>query len=218
MPAGKMVKFQAKRKSRGFYKKKMPFNRRQVKAIKKLAESSGELKSLDGAAITSASLISGTGVTFFNTALSAIPQGDGEAQRIGDQLRIKDLHARFLVDAGTAQGAVRVTIFQQLEDVLPAGVPTSTGSVQQFWPNIQTSLTKYQKLYDKVVYLDGNGKSSHLFDIKIPASKLMIKKWNYDSGATSLTGGGQIRGSIMTNNLTALQMTVNGVQRIRYYD
>lgn len=186
------------------------FNRKQVKAIKKIAQASGELKHLD-VTFTSAGLVS-SGSLSDKTNL-AIPQGDGEGQRVGDQLDVKDMHIKAQINSGTANGSVRMFVYQHLEDTDP-----SVGNLlpNDFWPTIQTSLQKYKILYDRTINLDSDGKSNHLFDAKI--KKFGVSKISYDTGASTVTGPGEISINFSTNNATASQVTVDCNCRVRYYD
>ena len=189
------------------------FNKSQVKFIKNIVKADKELKHADSA-VSDTSMVS-TSASIASPSMSRA-QGDGEDQRVGDQLEIKDIHWRLQIDAGTAQGSVRFYALQYLEDTQPSGVGNLLPC--DLFPTIQTSLSKYKILFDKMVHLDGNGKSNHVFNVRVKASQLPIKKINFDSGLTTLTGGGQITGYLTTNNTTASQMTMAGNVRFRYLD
>lgn len=54
--------------------------------------------------------------------------------------------------------------------------------------------------------------------MRVPSSKLVIKKINYDSGTASVQYRGTLFLCVLTNNITATQMMCSGTARMRYYD
>lgn len=190
-----------------------PFSKKQVKAIKKISQSSGELKE-EKEIGTSASLTDTTPFTM--TAGGVIPQGDGNGERVGDKIRIKDCSFRCQLECGTASGTVRVVAFQELEDEEPD--MSSLSVPNDFWPDIQTSVAKYQVLYDRSFCMDPEVLSHKLINLNFPAKKLRVKYKEFASASTTLRSGGEVRIRILTNNTVINQMTVDCNSRIRYYD
>lgn len=145
----------------------------------------------------------------------AIAQGDGDAERIGDRLRFKDISYRYQVNSGTASGLVRFTMYQELEDEEPD--MNTFVLPNDFWPDLNASVAKYQILVDKVIELAPDIKERHLFSGRIPVKKLRMKGLEYADASTTIRGGGQLRIRILTDNTTASQMTVDGNYKVRYY-
>lgn len=109
------------RRLKKFKLKGKPFTKKQVKAIKKIAEHTGELKVYD-TSISSTSIVSGSLINLFSSSSHyGIVQGDGQNERIGDELTIKDYNFKINFTSGTTNGTVRLILFQNLGDLnMPA--------------------------------------------------------------------------------------------------
>lgn len=198
--------------------KKMPFSRKQAKAIKKLAEQSGELKSK----VDSNSTSSLTSAAAFTHGLQDIipAAGTGLDQRIGDQFTIKDIDYRISLASGTANGLIRCVIYQQL------GVETGEPSlgVAGFWPSLDTgsgsSFTdegKYKVLMDKMYTLNSVSRPNLFIRHKVKAKDLLVKAPQVNSAGTDFLKG-KLQLQIYTSNATASQMVVSSNMRLRWYD
>ncbi len=210
MPASRQRKGPRRRST------KSGLNSKQIKQVKKIALSQGELNHLD-TAISSASLTASSAFTL--NSFFDIGQGDAENQRVGDQLQIKDLKINVRISAGSANGIVRCVMWQQLDDAQPTGMGGySNLPPGDFLPTIQVSITKYKVLKDFYFDLNSAGKNNKFLKIRIPAKMLAHKKINFDSGASTITGPGKIHFKLTTNNTTASQMVVDGNARASYYD
>lgn len=196
------------------YKRRMPFTKSQMKAIQKISQRSGELKHVDSSS-THTSVVTGGGQNLYLSTATLPAQGDGENQRVGDQINIKSVRFKAQVNCGTANGSVRCYVVQHLDDTVAT---INNLDPNDFFPTLQTSLTKYKVLYNKVIQLDPDGKSNHIFMVDIPAKRLKIKRLNFDSAASTLTGGGDISFHVTSNNATASQMTSDLNTRFSYYD
>lgn len=199
---------------RRYRKRAAPFSKKQVAAIKKISNSQDELKEKTATA-SSSGIVSGTG---FNNILASMrpAQGDDHNQRIGDMIRIRDVDIKCQVNCGTANGTVWAYAFQTLEDVGPSNMDNLDPN--DFLPTLQESNTRYKMLYSKKVNLDPDGKSNHLFEVHIPSSKLGKKTVQFDAGAATVVGGGQIVFNVTTNNTSGSQIVVDCNDRCRYYD
>lgn len=202
------------RKRKRYNRRGAPFSKKQVKAIQKIAQHSGEMKN-NSDNQTSSSLIS-TSPFIHRMSHITIDQGDGEGQRVGDEIFIKQLSWRCLVDAGTAQGILRVIVIQQLSDTLDS---FSTGLlVNSFLPDKATTNGRYKVLYDKLMYVGGDVKNSQLIKLNFRNNRLPIKKVHFDEGLATYSGGGDIEFYVITDNTTASQITCNANLKLMYYD
>lgn len=189
---------------------KRPFSRKQVKAIRKIAEKSGELKSKQYNN-TDNDLQS----TFnMNTGALSIAQGTDDDERIGDSIYLHKVQARFQVNT-LVSSTLRLFAFQCLEEVAPSGV--STLKPNEFWPNIQVSGARYKVLYDRVINIDPDSKGSMLLKVDIPGKKLKIKKIPFDEGAATMKNG-QVLIYLTSTNTTASQITVDANLKAYWYD
>lgn len=215
MPYVKKTRYNRKMyRKKNYRKKRMLFSRKQVKAISKIAQHSGELKFGDEQTATSASLIATS--DFTDSLIPAIAQGDALNERIGDDIILKDVRIRANVSAGTASGLVRCYVIQTFQDLANYSGAFNDILPNDFMPTINdTGGNKYKVLYDRVVNLDSDSLSNYLFNITL--KKFPMKKVSFDAGATTIQKGA-INIFISTLNTTASQMTVDCNSRIRYYD
>lgn len=204
-------------------KKRMLFSKRQVKAIQKISQKSGELKKKElnfdstGITLTSPLTASINGM--------AIAQGDGDDERIGDKLFIKDLDYKIQLSAGLVDDLVRVYIVQYDTDrtsyATSTNFPVGSGndSIVSFMPDMDdTNGNKYKVLYDKVFKIgEKNNQENRLIKIHIPGQRLLNKYVEFDDTATTIIKG-EIDCSVITNNTTATQIVANSIFRLRWYD
>ncbi len=191
-------------------KPKQSFKKRVLTVMK----ANAELKENFGTG-TDTSLIAGSG--FADDLINNIAQGDGNGQRIGDHIEVKDLSIKASVFSGTASGLVRCYVYQGLEDN-PPDTTAMTLAPNDFFPSLQDTNSKYKVLYNKVISLDPDYRSSFLFNIRIPAKKLGLQRIEFDAAAETIVGGGLVKMRIETDNTTASQMTVDSNYRLRYVD
>lgn len=196
-------------------KRRYPFSKKQVSAIKRISERTGELKS-QIYQVAEASIV--TANVNLIDPLWTLSEAAGNYNRIGDEITVNHIYGLMQFNAGTAAGTVRVVGIQQLGDTaLTSGV---------FNENIPAGLfvreevadTRYQILLDRTFHLDPTVKQDHLLRFFIPGKKLKIKKWVYDSGASTKQERGYVLFYILTNNATASQITMDGNIRLSYYD
>lgn len=197
-------------------KRKSTFSKKQKSEIKKIAEKSGELKTKQ-MNDTDTSLIASSGFTGPNIQDLAIAQGLDDDERIGDMVQIQKVQWRLSINTGTASGLVRVFAIQNLDDVDPTGINHQSPSPIGFFPSLQTSIHRYQKLYDRTYSLDPSYKSNLLLNINVPGSKLRIKKVQFDDASTNVVSG-NVRIFVSTDNTDASQMTANCQMKVYWYD
>ncbi len=197
-------KFTKRRSSR---RPKQSFKKRVLSVMK----SSAELKEV----VETSTDTSLTDASSFSETITNPAQGDGDNQRIGDRLEIKDLSIKASVFSGTASGLVRCYVYQSMGDVLPQNMILLPND---FYLKIQDSQSKYKVLYDRVISLDPDYRSSYLFNIRIPVKKMGKKAIHFDAAASTVVDGGTILIKITTDNTTVSQMTVDCNYRYRYVD
>jgi len=185
-----------------------------MKAIKKISQASGEQKTIEDNK-TSSSFVSSSAFTHSSNDV-APAQGDGEAQRVGDKIRVKDYSWRALIDAGTTQGIVRLLIIQQLADTLNSF--STSISCHSFLPDMNITNGRYKVIEDRLFYVGGDKQNSMVLKRHISAKKLALKSMEFDEGAATYIGNGKLHIFLFTNNATASQLTVDSNLKLRYYD
>lgn len=195
------------------YNKNKGLTKTMRKQVIKLTQAQSELKKKDETA-TDTSL---TAASPFIMAITPDPvQGVGKDQRIGDTIKLGKISLKALVCAGTANGLVRAFVYQALDDVSPSNV--SDVGPNEFFPDIQSSITRYAVLYDRTVMINPEQRSDYQFNIELNPKKYKVKNINFDSASTSINGGGALFLAITTNNTTTTQMTVDCNARERFFD
>lgn len=192
-----------------------PFSRKQVKAIRKISEKSGELKCVK-ATTNDTSLTNTSGVQ--HSVIGTITQGDGQdAQRIGDKITVKDLQVRVSLKSGTANGLVRVYLYQVKGDLANFGGALNDLYPQSFFPDMNdTNGNTYKILFDRVYKLAPDIAEDHFVKLNIKGSRLLRKVVEFDNDASTVIDG-DIKLGIETDNTTATQMTADVDSRLRYY-
>lgn len=214
MVAGSRTSYKPRRKTRMF-KKRTPFNKKQVKAIRKIAETSGELKYAN-ITDTSSSL---TNATAMSIVMPDIAQGDGDNQRIGDRITLRDYSVKAILNSGTANGLVRVYAIQ-FPDASETSVPELANLLpNDFYPTSEDiDGVKYRILYDRVFKVGSATNQVQLVNFKLSGKKLnRMIEYNADAGAAADIIKNRIVVYFTTENATASQITVDSNCRIRYY-
>lgn len=192
-----------KRKSKTSFKKK----------VLAVINERSELKQLV-TTVSTTSIVETGKFALVESASFVIPQGDGDGQRVGDVIYLKDIDVRVSLNAGSAQGQMRLFAYQELEDEEPTSLITALNP-DEFWPRLRESDAKYRILMDKSFSLSSQEPVKH-FNLKL--NNFPIKKLSYDAGATTIEGGGLINMNVSTMNTTADQMSGTATIRVRYYD
>lgn len=203
-------------KKRGYRKKRMRmFNKKQVKAIRKIANSSGEKKQYELANSTSSFTASGSPYLIAWNSLYAIPQGTGKDDRVGDQITLKSIHFRaFVRQYGTAAHCmVRLLVYQCLEDVDPS---FSGFEITSLLPTLNQTKSKYKVLVNKTFPIESDNKHAKVLEYNI--KKFPIRKLSYDAGATTTTSGGKIIAVLYTDNVINNCIYVTSQVRLNYKD
>lgn len=220
MPAGMIKLYRGKSKKRFTKRRRLPFSRNQTKAIRKIAQKSGEKKVFEMAEDTTA----------FSTVAKQldiatdfrVAHGDDSNQRDGNSIRLSNLHWRVQLDSpSTTSDVYQVLVVQFLEKEEPVGLTAL--KPHDLLPRLETAEYKYKVLYKRMIHINPGGGSSNLskykvFDIKIPAKRLPIKTISYEDGDTlgSLINSGNIKLYINNISNVSTSVVING--RLTYYD
>lgn len=179
------------------YKKrsKLPFTKRQAKAIKKLAISSGETKliQVSDTLDTSAEITNGTPFVWADIMPLGIAEGTGEEQRIGDEIVLQSFHMNYRLVGGVVPSCDYRLIAVYFPDSDGNGFEALyTNDILSFHPRKEQTDIKYKILFDKTY----SGKTS--FDTDAHGDISVNKKLNlrvkglkvqYDSSATTINRG-----------------------------
>lgn len=220
MPSiGTQTKLSYNRKSKKFVSrrnKRMPFSKKQVKAIKKISELSSELKSKvitgNDASITQGSPYVVTLNSF------GIAQGTDNDERIGEDIRIKDLWYKIHLYGGSAglySGGHCYSLTVLQHDGNEALTASSQISPLEFFPSGQDSEENYKILFHKVYTLNPSSVDNKYHSIKINGKKL--RKVFFDDATTT------VKRNSISIILKPLTSTVNRLEadwtgRLRWYD
>lgn len=194
-------------------RRRLPFTKRQAKAIKKLAVSTTELKEYT-TSFSDASVVQ-KNIQLFTYA--NIVQGDGDGERIGDEINVRDLDIRFSMKSGTASCVGIIYIIEQLgdEDNFYTDFNTNFTDINTYLPNYQTAGERYKVHVARKFSINSVNMPDRQFRFKI---KPIIKKINYPATTGLPHDKGKLFMLIATNNSTATQITLEGNYRYRYYD
>lgn len=191
-----------------------PLTRRQVKAVKKIALSTGELKKREWNA-DNVDLYAGNGASLMTSGLTDIIQGDGDGERVGDKIKLKKVVLRGVVDAKSAQAAcLRLYIVQTHFDSTGSGF----GDIapDEFMPDADAVGGNYTLLYDKIMYVNPNGNEKRHFKVSIPGKKL--KPVKYDAAATTIATGQLFAYLVPDDNVTTGNIDLDCNGKLFYYD
>lgn len=194
-----------------------PFSRKQVKAIVKLAQHSGELKQKSDSEVMT-SLVE-TNPHLHDLGDFAIAQGTDNDERIGDKIRIKDLSYIVRLYPGsagydtTAGHQYRICVIQELDN--GSFGTASFPNPGEFWPNAESADVRYKILFNKVYLLNPDDTNSKRHEFKIMGKKL--RQVVFDDGVTTISQN-NVKMAVIPLTTTANQLSVSTTARIRYYD
>lgn len=164
-------------------RKRLPFSKKQVKAISKIANKSGE-RHRESNSASSTNIFDNTPLKL--QVIQNLSQGDGQGNRQGDEIQPQSLMVRGYVKAtGSQQGNVRLIAIQYKNDtqLTDAQVP----SPEEFFPDPDETSSRYKVLFDRVYSLNPDGKECHFLKFKIAGRKM--SKVKFDEGATTIRSG-----------------------------
>lgn len=127
------------------------------------------------------------------TNISAVPQGDTDLSRDGDELYIRSMTVKFNWIVGDATNLVRTIVFQWLNNSTPTvsgttGVLNAVGLVgSPLEPYIHDQRSYFRILYDKTFQLTTNH-SQQMGTAYI--TKFPRKKISYSASGTTIVNGG----------------------------
>lgn len=219
MPAGRMLKAKSSKRSRPIRRSRFPLSKRQVKAVKKIAQGQKEIKEVTQDYTDSSVVAANANVVALNTLYDNIAQGTDDDERIGDKIYIKDLSVNMTLNSGTANGNIRILAYQMLDDELDtAGLASFFTDINGYWPDFQTTNSKYKILMDKRLVLNAASQPNKSIQFRFPAKRLPVKQIQYDDATTTFNSRGLVRIHVLTDNATASQMTYAASARLRYTD
>lgn len=182
--------------------KPAPLNKRQKKQVKSLISKGKELNAykVTGSAVVFAA-------TWTAVDLSAMPQGDGDSQRVGDDIRMKKLLLRFRVTHNSTNGggALRIVVVQwrpnTLNDTFDSSKIFQTDDDVDSFP-LWDNRHAYKILYDKSVATPNqvDNLKTILINKTLVGRKLGNKKISFNDGAT--TGSNKIHLLFIASNAT----------------
>lgn len=202
-------------------KKRLPLSRNQVKAVRKIALQSQELKYIDSSALQgSTNIFSGT-ANIVSNFFDGIDQGDDNGNREGDSIQVKSFKLRFHAKMdGTERALLRVLCIQTRGQTAPSTLTgTSTApSPLEFLPKMDSEDEPYRVLYDKVLALNEDGSSGKYFTVDLAKKKGFIRKIQYENNATTTVNSGKVYVMLIasTNISTGEGLSCNYHYRINY--
>ncbi len=194
---------------------KKAFNRKQVKAIKKIVGSQAEMKFLDSV-VTFTSLVAGT---VNNHELPMMAVGDTESTRDGNRIRLKKWKIRgtlAIVEAGKDGALVRLFLLRIPAVNVDGGATTSdfnSMTVNSFYP--RDIPYKYRILHDKVYHLSPESNNTQR---QANITLQLNEQAEFDgTGASDLIGSRYVLFAT-SNHSTATEVSLNAVTRNQYID
>lgn len=210
MVAGKMWRAKPRKQMR---RKRMPLSKAQAKAVRKIANTSGEIKKVE-TNNDDTDIYSGASSSI-DVGLTNIIQGDGDSQRIGDKLNIKKLLIRGVLDAKSSQSALcRLYIIQALFDTTGSGLTTI--KPDEFFPDSEAVGGRYKVLYDKIMTVNPNGNEKKFFKVSLNGNKFAPVK--YDAAATSINYGRVFCSLLTDDNVTTGNLDMDCNVKLYYTD
>ncbi len=171
-----MPRFQRKGKKSGF-------NKKQVKQIKKIAQSDME-RHREVNTLTLTNIFDNTPLKL--QVIQGLAQGDGQGNRQGDEIAPFRLMCRGYVKmTGTKEGNLRLMCIQYNNNVVltDALLP----SPEEFYPDPDETTSRYKVLLDRVISLNSDGKNVAFIKFNIPAGRL--SKVKFDEASTTINSG-----------------------------
>lgn len=175
-----------KGKSRYLKKSRMPLSRAQARAVKKIANSSGEVKYLD-IAVSPINPYDSNAADMMDGVLG-LSQGDTKSTREGDNVFFRSLswNGRILNNETTSR-TLRFLVFQTMGKTIPTGLPLD--NCELHLPRLDTSDIRYKVLIDRFINLSPLGQPGDQKVFKFKVNKVPIKKITYEAGSSTITSG-----------------------------
>jgi len=166
-------------------KRNMPLTKRQVKAVKKIAAQSGEVKYRD-VAFDDNDIYNGFPATL--STLLTIAQGDSVSQREGDKLLLKNIRWRgYLESKDTNQSQVVRMLMYQTTDGAANVAELNSIKPDDFLPRGDATNQRYKILLDKTLTLNCNGSPcKKFFNFSINNMKKQI---SYEAASSNVSSG-----------------------------
>lgn len=167
-------------------KKKLPFSRKQISTIRKVAQHSGETKYLD-IAISPINPYDSNAADMMDGVMG-LSQGDTKSTREGDSVFFKSLRWQGrLLNNETTPRTLRFLVIQTFGKTVPTGIPMANSEL--FLPRLDTSDIRYKVLLNKFITLSPSGQPGDQKLFKHSISKFPIKKITYEAGSSTITSG-----------------------------
>lgn len=208
-------KFQ-RRKSRP---SKARVSKANYKAIKQVIAQSAEKKYfIDSAGPTS---VSNTGQSF---TLCDVPQGDGQSERLGNRVNLKQLLVNWNMAGGDNYQMFRLMVIQQTDTTAPgltnifSNANTALAPLSQY---VNDQISNIRVLYDSgAISQYGSGSSfnkSGKIRINFATKKNAMKSVNYEADA-NVDGPGAVRLYVISDSGTATHPNFGYVSKLLYTD
>lgn len=218
MVASKIYRAKPKRK---FRNKRLPFSRRQVKAVRRIATSTSESKYVDNSDSHSSMVASDNGLVgfimpFSNDGLLNISQGDGVSNRDGNSVFIKGIKLKGILKA-VSSGAhhLRIMLIRVPDQLETSNDDRYTDFNAMDVSSLYPRDTKpYKILWDKTYSIDSNNYPLQLINKYVKINK----KVHYEDGTGSNVSRGQIALAFYTDNTTASAISLSLNSRTYFKD
>ncbi len=194
---------------------KKAFNRKQVKAIKKIVTSQAEMKFVDSV-LTFTSLVAST---VNSHELPQMAQGDTESTRDGDRVRLKKWKIRStlaIVEAGKDGALVRIFLLRLPAVNVDGGTTLADFNgmtVNSFYP--RDIPYKYRIMHDKVYHLSPESNNTQR---QVNITLKLDEQAEFDGTASADLIGSRYVLFATSNHSTASEVSLNGVTRNQYID
>lgn len=204
----------------------MPLNARQRKQIKMMIKNQGELKHLDGSTSAATQLLDSSTVT----QVSAVTQGDGETQRLGDRIIQQRFRytGQFKHGSGAAarqKYSVRIILFRWLPDTdddTPVNADILQDSdVLSLYIADDVKRKKFHVLHDELFNFgstDANGDIPSGLNVKNVQMNVDLKNKVMNYGPAATTGTNHIYLLKFSNTPTANAVVQEDFYRFTYRD
>lgn len=154
--------------------------------------------------------------TIFNIPNLQIPQGDGEGERIGNQVFLKGVKMNFLMTSSVSASNRLILIATNLRDSSHTQISidwdAAAVGVNGFYPRDTTY--KYKVLMDKIINIDPDKNGSIAFSKYFTLNKNV----SYTSGTTQLPNSYELILLHYTNNAVASVLTLDTNTRLYFKD
>lgn len=212
MVAGKMWKVKPRKVVR---RRRMPFNKKQLKAIKKIANHSGEIKYKDATA-SSINPFSGSPATLLSTWLN-LAQGVDNDERVGDSVRLRNILLRLKVKNNTTSSKyLRFLVIQVRGDTAPSNMPPNQS--EPFLPKAENVGEPYRKLVDKKIMLSSTAGGIDKVLLSFNIKKFLSPIIKFDDAATTVNQGQIYFYLIADTDTSTGNISATLYSRTNYYD